>query len=169
MSLFTTLITSKIAAGALAVGALALGGTAAAAYTGSLPESLQQGAHAAAGTPAPTAPNTAEPSPKAKPSPTASVKGPDATGPAAFGLCTAYSHGGLHPSSAAYASLESAAKGNGNIADYCAKITAAHESAKPKPDGSQTPDDSQKPDDDATESGSHGKGKGAAPESPGHS
>jgi hypothetical protein len=163
MSLFTTLITSKIAASALAAGALALGGTAAAAYSGSLPGSLQQGAHSAAGTPAPSAPSTAAPSPKPKPSRTAGASGPDATGPAAFGLCTAYSHGGLNRSSTAYASLESAAKGSANIADYCATITAAHESAKPKPD------DSEKPDDEATESGSHGKGKGAAPESPSHS
>jgi hypothetical protein len=162
MSLFTTLITSKIAAGALAAGAIAVGGTAAAAYSGSLPGSLQEGAHSAAGSPTPSASSSAAPSPKAKPSRPAGVNGPDATGAAAFGLCTAFSHGGLHPSSTAYASLESAAKGAGNIADYCGKVTATHESAKPTPDKSDTPED------EATESSAHGKGKGTAPSS-GHS
>jgi hypothetical protein len=152
MSLFTTLITSKIAAGALAAGALAVGGTAAAAYSGSLPGSLQQGAHSAAGTPAPSGSSTEAPSPKAKPSRTAGASGPDATGPAAFGLCTAYAHGGLHPSSTAYTSLESAAKGTANIGDYCAKVTAAHESANKKPDDNPEPSARAHGKDEASES-----------------
>ena len=48
--------------------------------------------------------------------------GPDATGPAAHGLCTAFAHGGLNATSTAYASLASAAKGASNIATYCATI-----------------------------------------------
>jgi hypothetical protein len=52
MSLFTALVTSKIAAGMLAGGTLAAGGTAAAAYTGTLPASLQHSAHDIIGAPA---------------------------------------------------------------------------------------------------------------------
>ena len=48
--------------------------------------------------------------------------GPDATGPAADGLCTAFTHGGLKAFSTAYASLASAAKGASNTATYCARI-----------------------------------------------
>jgi hypothetical protein len=40
---------------------------------------------------------------------TAGVRGPDATGPAAFGLCTAHTHGGLPEHSTAYQALAAAA------------------------------------------------------------
>ncbi len=53
MSFFTALVTSKIAAGTLAAGALAVGGTGAAAYTGVLPNAVQQSAHNLLGAPAP--------------------------------------------------------------------------------------------------------------------
>ncbi|BAS11713.1 hypothetical protein AHiyo8_00160 [Arthrobacter sp. Hiyo8] len=56
MSFFTALLTSKIAAGALAAGTLAVGGTAAAAYTGTLPAPLQQSAHNLIGAPRPLLP-----------------------------------------------------------------------------------------------------------------
>ncbi|HEU5222309.1 MAG TPA: hypothetical protein VFU07_01335 [Candidatus Lumbricidophila sp.] len=52
-------------------------------------------------------------------------KGPDATGPAAFGLCNAFSHGGLHNTSVAHSALLAAA-GSGSIDAYCAPILAAH-------------------------------------------
>lgn len=159
MSFFTALITSKIAAGALAAGALAAGGTAAAAYTGSLPDPLQQGAHSLVGAPlpsavpasAPTANPTASPnpsprstaSPTASPDPDSTAKpdsvGPDATGPAAFGLCTAFKHGGLDASSSAYASLAKAANGAANITAYCAKIPAPGNSGHDRPSSKPTP------------------------------
>jgi hypothetical protein len=66
--------------------------------------------------------------------PTSTPVGPDATGPAAFGLCTAYTHGGLDVSSTAYASLASAANGASNIATYCASIP------KPGPMTTHSPD-----------------------------
>lgn len=48
--------------------------------------------------------------------------GPDATGPAAFGLCNAYGHGGLSANSVAYASLVKAAGTEADLATYCATV-----------------------------------------------
>ena len=151
MSLFTTLLTSKIAAGTIAACTLAAGGTAAAAATGSLPQPLQQSAHDAVGAPAPapalstvgeqgealtgtatgtdsstigsgSVPSTPASQPAA---PTATkAKGPDATGPAKKGLCTAWTNGGLHnPKSTAFKALATAA-GAAADADLAAAQTA---------------------------------------------
>ncbi|MEA5454867.1 hypothetical protein SPF06_09050 [Sinomonas sp. JGH33] len=151
MSFFTALVTSKIAAGALAASALAAGGTAAAAYTGSLPEPLQQEAHSLIGAPPPSAAPTAAPTDK--PSPTSAHVGPDATGPEAFGLCTAFTHGGLDASSAAFASLAKAAKGAANITDFCAKVAPPGKSGDHRPSDTATP-------------GGHGHGEDATPDDP---
>src|SRR6478672_3031188 len=62
--------------------------------------------------------------------------GPDATGPAAFGLCNAFKHGGLATTSVAYAALVKAADGAGKVADYCAKVS--HPGATARPGGSPT-------------------------------
>jgi hypothetical protein len=63
-------------------------------------------------------------------------RGPDATGPAAFGLCNAWTHGGLSANSVAYASLLTAAGGAADgIAAYCATI--------PHPGGAKLPSDEQ--------------------------
>jgi hypothetical protein len=139
MSFFTVLVSSKIALGALAVGTLAAGGTAA-AYTGHLPAALQESAHSIIGAPAPAstgvttatsvAASTATPTPV--PSATTPV-GPDATGPAAYGLCQAYTHGGLASSSVAYASLVKAANGTANITVYCAAVATPGKSATHRP------------------------------------
>ncbi len=128
MSFFTVLVGSKIAMGALTIGAVAVGGTAAVAYTGNLPVPTQQVAHVLIGAPAPTQAEIAAESasstdaPASTPAPTATAIGPDATGPAAFGLCTAFTHGGLATTSTAYASLVTAASGSTNIAAYCATV-----------------------------------------------
>lgn len=156
MSFFTALVTSKIAAGALA-GTLAVGGTAAAAYTETLPAALQQSAHSVLGAPAasaalathetadaageatPTAEATAsasaDASEKATPtdSPSSTPVGPDATGPAAYGLCQSFTHGGLDTSSTAYKSLAVAAEGETNITTYCATVASPGESADHRP------------------------------------
>jgi len=140
MSFLTVFASSKLAAGALAAGALAAGGTGAAAYTGSLPDTVQQGAHDLIGAPAPRtagdshaeAPNAAGKAhgPKtASAVPSASPVGPDATGSVAYGLCAAYTRGGLDSSSIAYASLVTAAKGASKIVTYCAGIASPDESA----------------------------------------
>lgn len=141
MSFFTVLVGSKIAMGALVVGTIAAGGTVAAAYTGSLPAPLQQSAHSLIGAPAPTASvtatATATPTPTdtatATPTPIATPVGPDATGPAAYGLCQAYTRGGLATSSIAYTSLVTAANGAANITGYCATIASPGQSAAHRP------------------------------------
>jgi hypothetical protein len=128
--------------------AVPVGGLAAAAYTGSLPASVQRFAHDTIGAPAPTnhgatlASASDEPvvpaasaspssslaaSPSAHPSP----HGPDATGPAAYGLCTAWKHGGLAPRSTAYANLVKAAGSADRIAAYCATVPHPGASARP--------------------------------------
>lgn len=154
MSFFTALVTSKVAAGLLAGGTIAAGG-AAAAYTGALPAPLQQGSHDLIGAPAPAAahplPDAAsEGQDKAADAGTDSDDGagPDATGPAAFGLCTAFTHGGLDPASTAYKSLAAAADGKGGIAEYCKSIPGPGNSAAHRPDkpgNSDQPGKSDKP------------------------
>lgn len=139
MSFFTVLLSSKIAVGALAVGTIAAGGTAAAAYTGTLPASLQQSAHSLIGAPAQVGPSdnsttastttTLASDGTESPKPTATPVGPDATGPAAYGLCQAYTHGGLATSSTAYGSLLAASSGSADITAYCATITSPGQSA----------------------------------------
>ena len=135
MSFITAFVTGKVAIAALALGAVATGGTVA-AYAGGLPTPVQQVAHAAIGapsgattsdeTPVPGDTPTVEPTetPTATPTDTPTAKGPDATGPAAFGLCTAFTHGGLSANSTAYASLATAAGGAAGIPAYCALIVS---------------------------------------------
>jgi hypothetical protein len=112
--------------------------TGAAAYTGSLPGPLQRAAHSTIGAPAadegsdeatdePTGSSTDTPTGSPSQSPTGSPSGtqgvgPDATGPAAFGLCTAWAHGGLAKTSVAYRNLAAAAGGADGIQAYCATI-----------------------------------------------
>jgi hypothetical protein len=112
--------------------------TGAAAYTGSLPGPLQRAAHSVVGAPAadessdqagddptgsPTDTPTESPTETATGGPTSHAPvGPDATGPAAFGLCTAWSKGGLATASVAYRNLSTAAGGADGIAAYCATI-----------------------------------------------
>ncbi|MFL6100547.1 MAG: hypothetical protein ACJ71T_11395 [Actinomycetales bacterium] len=113
--------------------------TGAAAYTGSLPGPLQRAAHSVIGAPAegdqgsdeatdgPSGTPTGSPTGTSTESPTAtSTKtngvGPDATGPAAFGLCNAWSHGGLATTSVSYRNLAAAAGGADGIKAYCATV-----------------------------------------------
>jgi hypothetical protein len=117
--------------------------TGAAAYTGSLPGSLQSAARSTIGAPAADDdPGSDDPSddpsgtPSTGPRDTATETatsssgssgkadgvGPDATGPAAFGLCNAWSHGGLATTSVAYRNLAAAAGGTGGIQAYCATV-----------------------------------------------
>ena len=145
MSFLTTLVSSKLTVAALALGTVAVGGTAAAAFTGSLPTLPTQNARAPftvpADTESPTGTPSADPSetPRSESSDSPSAGssatpvGPDASGPAAFGLCNAYAKGGLNSSSTAYGSLASAAGGAANIATYCATVMAPGQSASHRP------------------------------------
>lgn len=80
--------------------------------------------------PAPTATETESPEPAptetAAPDPTqtSTPAGPDAFGPAAFGLCKAFTHGGLGTASTAYAALVQAAGGEAGVGTYCATVAA---------------------------------------------
>jgi len=130
MSFFTALISSKIALAALGVAAVAVGGTAAVAATGNLPEASQGIVHTASAMPDPTTSATAETADSTEaPNPTSTPKGPDATGSAAFGLCNAFTHGGLGSNSTAYKSLLTAASGAANVAAYCDTVIADKKSA----------------------------------------
>ncbi|MGN6299972.1 MAG: hypothetical protein ACTHN8_02650 [Angustibacter sp.] len=163
-SVLSTLIGSKLALAA-AAGAVTLGGVSAAAFTGSLPDAAQSFAHDVIGAPAAgdsdtadssdvaetpdedatetaTATQTATATDEPTSSPSATPVGPDATGPAAFGLCTAYTaqvRSGHTPdaSSPAFRNLATAAGGADNIAAYCGTVTAPGKSGD-RPTGSPT-------------------------------
>lgn len=81
----------------------------------------------------------------------ANAKGPDLSSgsPAAFGLCTAFTHGGLkNRNSPAYKALESAAHSPEAIMTYCQGIFTAHQNATANP---------------GTSGGSNGNGTGSGP------
>ena len=112
--------------------ALALGGTAAAAYNGALPAPAQNLAHTVIGAPAATATHlrTATATRTGDPNPTSTPVGPDASGPAMFGLCTAWTQHQTNGASTntntddavAFKNLAAAAGGADKIAAYCATI-----------------------------------------------
>jgi hypothetical protein len=113
---------SARAAAATAVAALSLGGFATAAFAGALPAPAQQFAHHTFGAPAAGGgqPTGTHPGAAATPA------GPDATGPAAFGLCTAWAHAKAHGTTSqqavAFRNLAAAAGGASNVATYCAAV-----------------------------------------------
>lgn len=123
-----TRLGSKLAVAA-AFGAVSVGLTAA-AYAGSLPDPAQALAHKSIGAPAAHSDH-----------PVSTPQGPDATGKAAHGLCTAFdkakAHGNAKAKSVAYRNLVIAAGGESNIGAYCAaarhpgKSPSAHPSGKP--------------------------------------
>jgi hypothetical protein len=119
--LLTSLLSARAAAAAAAA-ALGLGGFATAAFAGALPAPAQQFAHHTFGAPAAGGgqPTGTHPHPATTPT------GPDATGPAASGLCTAWAHAKAHgtPSqqAVAFRNLAAAAGGASNVAAYCAAV-----------------------------------------------
>lgn len=171
--LLTALLTSKAAAAA--VGAVVVAGTAAAAVT--VPAALGHASDrpsatasddetATDDTSSPAADESTEsesaddPTTEAAPTESAS-QGPDATGPAAFGLCTAWAHGGLSYAKAekgnpAAAALVDAA-GDGTVEDYCTAVML-EKKGTPSPSETEATDE----DADAAEPGSEGRSKGAA-------
>lgn len=126
-SMLSTLLAGKVVAAA-AAGGIALAGTAAAAYTGNLPDALQDIAHQTIGAPAVELPDAATErpatpaaTPTGRPA-TATPAGPDATGAAAKGLCTAWDKGGLATKSVAYEALVTAAGDATKIEEFCADV-----------------------------------------------
>src|SRR5262249_21443280 len=87
-----TSLLSAAAAAAAAVAGLSLGAFATAAFAGALPAPAQQFAHHAFGAPA----SGSDRPTGTHPSATGRQTGPDATGPAAFGLCNAWAHAKAH-------------------------------------------------------------------------
>ncbi len=125
-----TRLSAKLA-GAMA--ATVLGSSIAAAYAGVLPAALQQFAHTSIAAPAANPNSNSSPRPRPRPSPDETSRagvpvGPDPTGPAAHGLCTAYSRAEAHGSAAqqavAFRKLVAAAGGAGQVAAYCATVAS---------------------------------------------
>jgi hypothetical protein len=111
---------------------------------------------------------TPEPTDDASGDPTDTPKtgiGPDATGPAAFGLCNAWSHGGLSANSVAYASLVKAAGTDGDLAAYCATVPHPGSASKPSSDQTAAPADGKT----HTSHGHKGGGKAGAHKQAKHS
>jgi hypothetical protein len=128
-SVLTSFLATKTAVAAAAVAAVTAAG-AAGAYTGSLPDRLQNVAHDTLGAPAGNAKSQRpDKTPKPDPSPSRSNRdgSVDATGSAAHGLCTAFAAGGLATTSTAYGSLAEAAGGASRIEAYCAAVPAPGE------------------------------------------
>ncbi|SRR5712692_92774 len=127
-SLVASVFSVRLAVAAVA-GAVALGGVAVAGYAGVLPASAQHLAHSALGAPAPRGP-AAKPGAVAagRQAQSAIPVGPDATGKAKHGLCTAYAaakaHGSAAAKSVAFKNLAKAAGGPSSIARFCAGVTS---------------------------------------------
>jgi hypothetical protein len=167
--LLTSLLTAKAAAAAGAAAIALGGGVAAAAYTGTLPAPAQQFAHGVIGAPSPQPshrPGTPQPShragtPQATPART-DAGGPDAAGPAAFGLCTAYAHAKAHGTASqkavAFRNLAAAAGGAAKIAAYCAAV--------PHPGGPQPGQPPSAPTHPAGQPTSHPTGKPSSAPNP---
>jgi hypothetical protein len=135
-TLLSPLLSARAAAAATAV-ALGIGGFATAAFANALPAPLQSLAHTTFGAPdahaAPAA--TADNSP--------SPVGPDATGHAAYGLCTAWAQakadGTRKQKAVAFRNLAAAAGGAGKVAAYCATVPHPGASPSKKPHGNGKP------------------------------
>lgn len=126
LPLLSTLLAGKVVAAA-AAGGIAIAGTAAAAYTGNLPDALQDVAHQTIGAPAAGDNASADrpEAPAATPTDSRSTDapvGPDASGKAAYGLCTAWDKGGLSTKSVAYEALVKAAGDASKIEAYCKTV-----------------------------------------------
>lgn len=149
MSVLMSTLATKVVVGILAGGIAVTG--AGAVYASTLPAAWQPNANDTVGAPAPTTLTEVDETPATnaeaeaedtdssttlKPTPV----GPEATGPAAHGLCTAFAHGGLSSQSTAYAALVEASGDESGIDGYCA--TVAVPGASKDDSSSTTPDPS---------------------------
>ena len=133
-TLLSSLLSAKAAAAA-AIAVLGFGGVATAAFANALPSAAQQFAHDTIGAPSPHATASDHAGDKSNADHSGTPVGPNASGPAAFGLCTAYTHAKHHGTAAqkavAFRNLEKAAGGAANVATFCASV--AHPGASPNP------------------------------------
>jgi hypothetical protein len=141
-SLVAKSIAVKIGVGAAA---LSLGGVAYAAHEGSLPDPAQAAAHNVFGSVGVPAANEA-----------ATGQGPDATGPAAVGLCRAFTAGekdahGEALDSTAFQALATAAGGEDQIEAYCEQVLADAESHPPAATPPAVPSSSHVPSEPGTQ------------------
>lgn len=117
--MLSSLLGAKLGATIAGV-AVGLGGVVVATYTASTPGGARNVDHTTIGASVGTATSTP------KPTTTKTPVGPDATGPAAFGLCNAWTHhqanGAKPTNSVAFRNLATAAGGESKIAAYCATI-----------------------------------------------
>lgn len=156
-----SLLTSKLAFGVLIGSLVATGSTAMVAFAGALPDALQQTAHTLIGAPEPGV----EPAEDALADDELDdelddegtdadgdgvATGPDVTGSAAFGLCTAYTKGGLAENSTAYRAFDDV---EGGIDAYCDTVIR---------DKSENSDRWKKPDKSEKVTGPRGAGDDGA-------
>ncbi len=132
--LLTSLLRARVAATALAA---ILGAAATAAYANALPAPIQRLAHDVIGAPASAGQPTSHPTPSGSP------VGPNATGPAAFGLCTAFAHAKAHGTASqqavAFRNLAAAAGGASKVAGFCAAVPHPGASSHPTPHATGKP------------------------------
>ena len=121
-----SLLSARVAAAAGAAAIAAFGGGVAAAYTGSLPASLQKFAHGAFAAPD-VRDSTAWPSPEG----TGHQVVPSVRDSAAYGLCNAYQHANASQRASAFRNLVNAAGGAGQVAAYCASVPNPGPSSPP--------------------------------------
>jgi hypothetical protein len=142
--MLATLLGTKLAAAA-AAGAVGFGGLAAAAYAGALPDPIQDFAHQTVGAPSASsdhsdpgnqgsAHRSGQASERTNAAQSGEPVGPDATGSASYGLCTAFAeeqaeNGKVDTKSVAYQALVKAAGGADNIDEFCAGVTTPSEDA----------------------------------------
>ncbi len=144
-----SLVSVKGLAMTATTGLIVIGGGATAAFAGDLPAPLQTVAHRTLGAPAPslaadeasgeasgsddagtessteTGSETSTETQAASPTSADLPAGPETAGPAASGLCTAYTHGGLATISVAYRNLVTAAGGEDGLSAYCVTVLAS--------------------------------------------
>jgi len=154
--LATLLATKTLVAGCALV---TVAGTAAAAYTGSLPTPLQDAAHHSVGAPASHVTHSASPDParpsgaataSATPKPSAikGTAGPKPTLGEVRGLCHAFDKGGLGPKSKARRALSEAAGGPSHIPAFCEAVLRGA-TPQPHPSGKPSGHPSAKPSNPA--------------------
>lgn len=129
-----TLAGAKLGA-TLAALAVGVGGAATVAYvSASTPAATPEAHSTAAGSPTTVDGGANRQTPSGAPTGTAGAVGPDATGPAAHGLCTAWANvadKGKAAESPAFRNLASAAGGPGKVDAWCAALPPVGSKQKP--------------------------------------